>query len=168
MTPDTFTLRRNDWMPNNPDLPVLHYRGALKTAGTAIPEAAEDLLGRNGWPARWRGGIFSYHHYHSTTHETLAVVGGAARVMLGGPEAQEVDLAAGDVVVLPAGTGHCLLDADPDFLVVGAYPGDQEWDIRREAPDDATLERIANVPRPERDPVDGADGHLVRLWSQPG
>jgi uncharacterized protein YjlB len=59
------------------------------------------------------------------------------------------------VVLLPAGTGHCCLQASVDFQVVGAYLEGQRWDIKRVAADAATLERIAALPDPARDPVTG-------------
>lgn len=89
-----------------------------------------------------------------------------ANVILGGPHGRRFELVAGDVLVLPAGTGHCNAGSDPDLLVVGAYPNAMRWDIRRGDPDerDEVLANIARVPMPERDPVQGPDGPLVALW----
>lgn len=166
MTPETFLLDRHGWVPNNPDLPVLHYREGLQKLHALAPDDAEAVLARNGWPAGWRGGIFPYHHYHSTAHEVLAVFAGRARVILGGPGGREVDLKAGDVAVLPAGTGHCLVEANAGFRIIGAYPSGQDWDMCRDAPDAATLRRIAEVPCPASDPLEGRYGALPKLWSK--
>lgn len=34
----------------------------------------------------------------------------------------EVDLQKGDVIVLPAGTGHCNLQSTNDYRYIGVYP----------------------------------------------
>jgi len=87
----------------------------------------------------------------------LAVVAGSATLELGGPQGRAFEVSAGDVVVLPAGTGHRRAAADGAFTVVGAYPAGQEgYDLLREA-DDAARERIAALGTPEADPL-GADG----------
>ena len=101
--------------------------------------------------------MFDFHHFHSTSHEVLAVVAGSATLELGGPQGEAFEVAAGDVVVLPAGTGHRRAAASDGFTVVGAYPaGQEDYDLLRDA-DDAAVGRIAALGAPEDDPV-GGDG----------
>jgi uncharacterized protein YjlB len=143
---------------------VLVYHGALgPDAGAAD---YEDLFAVHGWLGSWRDGIFPFHHFHSTAHEVLGIATGSATVILGGPQGGTFELGAGDVLVLPAGTGHRNLGSSADLLVVGAYPDGMRWDLRRGDPaeHDEVLANIARVPLPDQDPVQGEAGSLVELW----
>jgi uncharacterized protein YjlB len=165
--PETYSFDDDGSIPNSA-LPVLLYRGALDAAAGAT--AYEELFAAQGWLGAWRDGIFPFHHFHSTAHEVLGISRGTADVILGGPQGRQLTLAAGDVVVLPAGTGHCNAGSSDDLLVVGAYPNGMRWDLRRGAPAerDEVLANIAKVPPPDRDPVRGRDGPLVELWASAG
>ena len=146
--------------------PVLLYRAVpLQHSDKAV--AFEALFTEHDWPARWRSQVYEYQHYHSTAHEVLGVISGRALLLLGGESGSRVEVGAGDVLVLPAGTGHRSLEQSADFLVVGAYPkGQDHYDLLQpgEADYQASVARIAQVTLPAADPVHGADGPLRRAW----
>ena len=160
---ETWKAPPGDRIPNNPRFPVLVYHDV--DAASAGAEAARELFARHGWGGSWVDGVFPFHHFHSTSHEALAVVAGQATLELGGPQGAAFDVSAGDVLVLPAGTGHRRASSDPGFTVVGAYPaGQEDYDLLRgddPAEAEAARERIAALGPPPDDPVGGAG---VALW----
>lgn len=162
------TMFRDDGsIPNNPRLPFIHYRSPIRLADSDDPAAVfEDLFKANGWGDSWRNGIYDYAHYHSRTHEVLGIARGHARVRFGGNKGKTVKLRAGDVVILPAGTGHQRLSASKDLLVVGAYPPSGEYDECTGLADhhERALKSIPKVPMPAKDPVFGVHGPLRDLW----
>jgi len=154
-------------IPNNPRLPFLVYRGGIDLSGTPNPEEViEKAFARHGWGDMWRNGIFPYVHYHSMIHEALGIARGRAKVRFGGGAGEVLDIAAGDVVVLPAGTGHQCLWAAPELCVIGAYPKNGKYNLCRgsKAEHAKALKSIPKVPLPTTDPVHGEDGPLTRLW----
>jgi uncharacterized protein YjlB len=159
---ETYTPPLGEPIPNHPRFPVVIYHGVGEASEA---DAAKRLVAAHGWGGAWVDGVFDFHHFHSTSHEVLLVVGGRATLELGGPQGRAFDVAAGDVLLLPAGTGHRRADASGGFTVVGAYPACQEdYDVLRgEDPDElrAARERIAALPAPPEDPV-GGEG--VAAW----
>ncbi len=158
-------LKENGQIPNNPELPFLVYQQIFES-NDSLKERFETAFKKNKWGGSWVNGIFNYHHYHSTAHEVLGVLSGTATVAFGGPNLLEVDVRAGDMVVLPAGTGHCLLSASDDFKVIGAYPeGQEDYDICTEKDEVEEKKRnIRQVPLPKADPVSGQNGPLMEHW----
>ncbi len=156
--PEVLYFRQNGWVPNNERLPALFYRAVLETNASDPAALFEQIFGRNGWPPDWRNGIYPFHHYHSTAHEVLGIANGHARVILGGENGRQLGVRAGDVLVLPAGTGHCKLEASSDFLVVGAYPPNQKWNVCRTALSAEALRKMEQLPFPKKDPVHGSAG----------
>jgi uncharacterized protein YjlB len=165
--PNLFHFRDDGVIPNNPALPLVLYRSPVRLAHAFDPAAVfEELFERNGWGDSWRNGIYDYAHYHSRIHEVLGIARGRCRVRFGGEKGRELNLKAGDVVILPAGTGHQRLDGTKDLLVVGAYPPVGSYDeCRTSAKEhDRALATIPKVGRPRKDPVYGAAGPLMQSW----
>ena len=163
----TFMFADDGQTPNNPRLPMVIYPAVVEVAGHADPAAIfEALFARHGWTDGWRNGIHPFLHFHTTAHEVLGIARGYARVEFGGARGHVLAVAAGDVAVLPAGTGHRKLESSGDLLVVGAYPSDVAVDQKRPGEVDLEAARgaIARVPIPGMDPVQGSEGLLVRLW----
>ncbi|MGI4794604.1 MAG: cupin domain-containing protein [Janthinobacterium lividum] len=138
----TYHLPQTPLIPNSPH-PLLHYPGALNSTTPPTAATAHALFARNGWQTQWiyRYGPTQRSHYHSTTHECMAVLSGSAVIRFGvadttddlgesthgaGREAGGVELraGAGDVFVIPAGVSHKTFDARPVGEFELLTPGD--------------------------------------------
>jgi uncharacterized protein YjlB len=163
--PDSFEFEPGDTIPNHPEFPTLLYHQIFKSVPNNPSGWFRNLFRSNGWEGTWVNGVFSYHHYHSTAHEVLGISEGEASITLGGPDGVTVEVSAGDVVVLPAGVGHCCEKAGVNFQVVGAYPQNQGWDLKRDYDDLTEIrDNILNVASPATDPLYGVDGPLLEFW----
>jgi uncharacterized protein YjlB len=153
-------------IPNHPRWPLLLYPAVVVIAGTDPASLFEQLFTRNGWPAAWRDGVFPFHHYHSNAHEALGIYSGEVKVQFGGDAGVTVTARPGDVVVLPAGTGHKKVLSKGVLGVVGAYPEGAHPDTC--LPPFAHAKRnaatVSQVPLPARDPVFGERGPLFEHW----
>lgn len=163
----TFRFRDDGLVPNHPRWPLIILSRAVRLPRALDPAAVfEAIFEKNGWGGIWRGEIYDYLHYHSRTHEVLGIARGSARVRFGGNRGRTFKVSAGDVVVLPAGTGHQALSLSKTFKAVGAYPPSGAYDECAPTPQyyERARQRIRNVPRPKTDPLFGAQGPLFKSW----
>jgi len=96
----------------------------------------------------------------------MAIARGRATVRFGGEKGREIEIVPGDVVILPAGTGHQCLKQTPTLVVIGAYPPSGKYNLCRNTKSDRAkaLVTIPKVPPPAADPVFGPRGPLLALW----
>jgi uncharacterized protein YjlB len=167
--PEQLNFKDDGVFPNSA-LPLLLYRQAIATDAEDLASTVEHCFAENDWTNSWRDGVYSFPHYHSTSHEVLGVYSGAAMLRLGGEHGKNVEVQAGDVIIIPAGVAHQNMGASNDFGVVGAYPGGREWDLLRGLPGERPKadRNIAALPIPDNDPIYGAKSPLQRIWKSSG
>lgn len=165
--PQTYLFEDDGVIPNHPRWPLIIYKSAVRLPEELDPAAVfEEVFGGHGWRNSWRDSVYDYVHYHSRIHEVLGVARGSGQVRFGGNNGRALTLKAGDVAVLPAGTGHQRMKASDDFLVVGAYPASGVYDECKSREDrKKALAAIDRVLRPRQDPVYGKAGPLMRIWA---
>lgn len=146
--------------------PILHYHGAFVSANASAIESHLNEM-KVVTPA-WRYTMYSTTHFHSTSHELLCIASGAAKCCFGGednPERYEPLLKTGDVILVPAGVGHRLLEeVERPFQMVGCYPPGLQWDMcyGKEGEEDK-VQAIEDLAWFQKDPVYGEDGPAVQL-----
>jgi uncharacterized protein YjlB len=163
--PEQLNFTDDGIFPNS-SFPLLCYRQVLAPDTEDPASTFEERFAENDWTNSWRDGVYSFLHYHSTSHEVLGVYSGAANLRLGGEHGQNVEVQTGDVIVIPAGVAHQNIGASDDFGVVGAYPGGRSWDLLRGVPGERPKadQNIAGLPIPDSDPIYGTKGPLRRVW----
>jgi len=109
--------------------------------------------------------MYSETHFHSTTHEVLVIASGKAKCCFGGeqnPGRIEPVLEKGDVVIVPAGVGHRLLEDYGDFSMVGSYPVGNSWDMcYGRSGEEAKVTGIEKLGWFDRDPIYGDEGPVL-------
>jgi uncharacterized protein YjlB len=161
--------KHNKGFPNS-HLPVLIYQQVLglPLLKNKSADIVETIFAKNGWKNSWRNGIYDFHHYHSTTHECMAVNRGSAKIILGGPKGKNIVLHKDDVIIIPAGVAHKCISHSKDFHCIGAYPQGKDYDILRgtTAEYEAAIKRINKLALPKHDPVYGKQGFLKSFWNK--
>ena len=113
----------------------------------------------------WRYTMYSETHFHSTSHEVLSITSGRAKCCFGGehnPDRVEVLLNRGDVVIVPAGVAHRLLEDHGGFQMVGSYPISMNWDMcYGRKGEEKKVDAIKDLKWFERDPVYGDTGPVL-------
>ncbi|MBP2195017.1 cupin domain-containing protein [Pantoea cypripedii] len=132
-------MATDGWVPNNPALPILHFR---TQAGQADLMSA---LRQAGWTPQWQAAPFSYQHFHSRSHAIFVVANGRGEWQLGGDNGVVMQAKAGDVIFLPAGSGQRLLRSQDDFSVIACYPNGNAWDVCRSAINPQTLQQATQL-----------------------
>jgi uncharacterized protein YjlB len=151
-------FRDDGYVPNNSKLPLLYYRNAVRFSRKHDPAATlKVIFNAHSWGKAWRNGIYDFVHYHPMIHEVLGVARGSAVLRLGGNKGNTVKVAAGDVIVVPAGVGHECLKPSTEFLVVGAYPPTGTYSECRGSfqERDKALKAIRRVSVPKKNPIYG-------------
>jgi len=163
--PQQLFVKDDGIFPNN-SLPILFYPGVLKLSKFFPAAAVKKLFQDNGWKNNWKQGIYTYHHYHSVTHEVLGVCKGETLLLLGGELGITVLIQQGDVVVIPAGIAHMNLGKENDATCVGGYPDGRDYDMNYGKPDERPKadNNIASLSLPVTDPVFGEKGGLLEIW----
>ena len=117
---------------------------------------------------QWRYTMYSFSHYHSTSHEVLCITSGAAQCCFGGeanPGRVEPELRKGDVVIVPAGVSHRLLqETERPFLMVGCYPPGKRWDMcYGKEGEESKVQSIKAQSWFQKDPVYGDHGPALEV-----
>jgi uncharacterized protein YjlB len=164
-TPEQYFVKDDGVFPNN-RLPILYYPKVLELPKLFPAAAVKKLFKENNWSNNWKYGIYTYHHYHSTTHEVLGVCKGETMVLLGGENGVTLFIQEGDVIIIPAGVAHINLGKENDVTCIGGYPDGRDYDMNYGKPGERpkTDDNIASVPLPKTDPVFGKGGGLLEIW----
>lgn len=163
--PELYFVKDDGIFPNN-RLPILHYPSVLELPPLLPARAVRKLFQENNWTNNWKQGIYTYHHYHSNTHEVLGVCKGETLLQLGGENGISLFIQKGDVLVIPAGVAHMNLGKENEVTCVGGYPDGRDYDMNYGKPGERPRadHNIASVPLPKTDPVFGKKGGLLQAW----
>ncbi|KAK5048033.1 hypothetical protein LTR84_006223 [Exophiala bonariae] len=145
--------------------PLLIYHGVFPKSSTSIIESHLKSVGEVS--PQWRYTMYSDSHFHSNTHEVLAIASGSAKCCFGHEDNDgrvEPILEKGDVVIIPAGVSHRLIQDYGGFQMVGSYPVGNSWDMCYGRSDEKEqVKQIATLNWFTKDPIYGDNGPCLQV-----
>lgn len=142
--------------------PLLIYHSAFQGSAAQIENHLQSV---GVVSPQWRYTMYSTSHFHSTTHEVLSVCSGSAKLCFGGeenPRRTEPVVQTGDVIVVPAGVAHRLLEDQGGFQMVGSYPVGKHWDMCYGFEgEESKVKEINNLDWFQKDPVYDGEGPVL-------
>lgn len=148
--------------------PLLIYHSAFEPAYTSASTIESHLASIKAVTPQWRYTMYPTTHFHSNTNEVLCVSNGKAKLCFGGEENDgrvEPMVEKGDVIIVPAGVGHRLLeDLSGGFEMVGSYPPGKQWDMcYGQKGEEGSVEKIKDVEWFQKDPIYGEEGPCLQV-----
>lgn len=145
--------------------PLLIYHSAFN--GDAL-EISSHLEKVGAVDPQWTYSMYPTSHFHSNTHEVLSVVAGEARLCFGhegNPDRYEPVVSKGDIIIIPAGVSHRLLeDLDEQFTMVGSYPPGKVWDMcYGKKGEEDKINKIGSLEWFSKDPLYGEHGPALEV-----
>ncbi|KAL0941378.1 uncharacterized protein CTRU02_204141 [Colletotrichum truncatum] len=146
--------------------PLMIYHSAFRSPSASSIESHLSYI--DVVEPQWRYTMYSTSHFHSTSHEVLCISNGRAKLCFGGEDNEgrvEPLVEKGDVVVVPAGVAHRLLeDIEGNFEMVGSYPKGCHWDMcYGKKGEESKVESISKLGWFTKDPVYGENGPAVNV-----
>jgi uncharacterized protein YjlB len=145
--------------------PLLIYHSAFQSPTASQIESHLSSLGVV--TPSWRYTMYSTSHFHSNTHEVLSISAGSAKLCFGGetnPDRVEPVVEKGDVIVVPAGVAHRLLEDRGGFSMVGSYPAGKSWDMCYGREDEVEkVKKIQDLEWFDEDPIYGKEGPALEV-----
>lgn len=153
--------------------PLMIYHSVFPPSSNPNADSISSHLTRipHGVRPAWRYTMYSHDHFHSTSHEVLAIASGSAKCSFGhmdNPKKVEVELNTGDVVIVPAGVCHRMVEETRrPFMMVGSYPEGCEWDMCYGTQgEEGKVDRIRGLVWLKADPIYGDGGPAVGVWKE--
>jgi uncharacterized protein YjlB len=155
--------------------PLLIYHGVVsKNSSSADSSVSASQLSTHlesvgAVVPQWQYTMYRQTHFHSNCHELLGVIAGRAKLCFGGeenPGRVEPVVEAGDLMIVPAGVAHRLLEDQSGgaFKMLGCYPPGKDWDMCYGAPgDEGKIANISELAWFDKDPLYGKDGPAVKV-----
>ncbi|EME86244.1 uncharacterized protein MYCFIDRAFT_151261 [Pseudocercospora fijiensis CIRAD86] len=146
--------------------PLLLYKSAFPRSTTAS-EIESHLSSIGVATPQWRYTMYSTSHFHSTSHEVLSISHGKARLCFGHEDNAskvETEVEKGDVIVVPAGVAHRLVEEDLSggFEMVGSYPTGCNCDMcYGKKGEEGRVEKIKTLGWFVGDPIYGDEGPVL-------
>jgi uncharacterized protein YjlB len=153
-----FWFARDGDAPNNEELPLLVISGCHASFRCSATHPLESVFRKafkatrnTGWcdPFVSKTGLPKHEHYHTNAFAAMLVARGGGALQVGGSRrGAVVDVAPGDMLVVPPGVALCQLSASTDIALITYYSTEEPGTVHNRSPRASERLSIAGADEP--------------------